>query len=148
MATNITGNSSNTITWSGSTRTFVLMIARQYSGVTGIDVTGSGASANGSGITLTSPSLTATNANEGIFAAGTGYGATGWMAGKGYGNLIYDSLFPAATEDRIVSSVQTGLTKGATSMFIYLFLLLWAQVLFRQLPGAAKLSCSTWARER
>lgn len=117
-AANVTGNGSNVVTvnFSGIVP-YRAANSIQYSGCA---VSSPGdAQADGishANVTVTSSSFTTTVADEVIVAAATisTLGDT-WTAGSGYTDVIEDSGASLMMEEKIVSSIQTGVTATADS---------------------------------
>jgi len=119
-AYNITGNAANAVSIVCTTFQcqYVTLQVREYSGVQTssdpVDVdTGGGVAPT---TTAVSPSFTTTFSRELILMGGYNQDApnnisTGiYSAGSGYGDLVQDSNRGSGTEDKVVSSIQTGIT--------------------------------------
>lgn len=104
-----------TVTPGGSPRNFIVNLVHEYSGVDSLDSSAivSTSSANVSGTTATSGAFTTTHANELIFAFPIFDQGTTSAPGAGYAQRV--TVSGQLTEDKIVSSIQTGATATATN---------------------------------
>lgn len=112
-ATNIAGNASNVVTAAWSTNSlFTGVTAVQYSGLSTTSPLDTSTSANVLAATsITSPAFTTTAANEVLVAAGTvNFSPNTFTAGAGYAIVAVDALNLQAVENKVVSSIQTGVT--------------------------------------
>lgn len=110
-AKNITGNAANivTLTLSGAVPFRAVMVL-QYSGIDPVSPLDTFAIGNGSASTPTVGPFTTSTANELIVAGVMTNSGLSFVAGSGYTLQITAPSSQGAVEDRIVSSIQTGVT--------------------------------------
>lgn len=113
---NATGHANNIVTATLSAAcTFVYISSVQYSQVMSVDATASGTSESPN-VTVNSGSFTTFVPNE-VIIAYSEVGAVGatWTAGTGYTKRVTDVDNVTMFQDKIVTTVQSGVTASATS---------------------------------